>query len=365
MRSLRLLLVTDAVGGVWIYSLELARALKPLGVETVLAAMGPSPTAEQKDAAAGIRLIDTGLPLEWLDTSREEIEAAALALAEIARRENADLVQTSSAALIAGAQFGCPTIAVQHSCVATWWAAVRGTALGEEFAWRRELVAAGLCRAVAAVAPTQAFADATRHAYELERPVLAVHNGRSLRPTRALPRGDFVFTAGRLWDEGKNIATLDRAAARIAAPFQAAGTTEGPNGASVALENIAVIGQLSETRLAGVLAAQPVFVSAALYEPFGLAVLEAAQAGCALVLSDIPTHRELWDGAAVFVDARDDCAFARGTEQLLANESRRDSFGAAARERAAQYTPERMARGMLEIYARVTDAQPQLIAGAA
>ena len=41
----------------------------------------------------------------------------------------------------------------------------------------------------------------------------------------------------------------------------------------------------------------------ALYEPFGLAVLEAAQAGCALVLSDIPTFRELWDGAALFVAA--------------------------------------------------------------
>ena len=44
-----------------------------------------------------------------------------------------------------------------------------------------------------------------------------------------------------------------------------------------------------------------VFVSPALYEPFGLAVLEAAQAGCALVLSDIPTFRELWDGVALFV----------------------------------------------------------------
>ena len=40
------------------------------------------------------------------------------------------------------------------------------------------------------------------------------------------------------------------------------------------------------------------------YEPFGLAVLEAAQAGMRLVLSDIPSFRELWDGAATFVASR-------------------------------------------------------------
>ncbi len=44
-----------------------------------------------------------------------------------------------------------------------------------------------------------------------------------------------------------------------------------------------------------------IFAHPARYEPFGLAVLEAAMAGCALVLGDIPTLRELWDGAAVFV----------------------------------------------------------------
>ncbi len=48
-------------------------------------------------------------------------------------------------------------------------------------------------------------------------------------------------------------------------------------------------------------AAATVFASMARYEPFGLAVLEAAQAGMRLVLSDIPTFRELWDGAAIFV----------------------------------------------------------------
>jgi glycosyltransferase involved in cell wall biosynthesis len=361
MNRLRLLLVTDAVGGVWVYSLELARALEPLEIETVLAVTGPSPSAGQRQAAAGIRLIDTGLPLEWLDTSEDQVARAGEALARIADEEGANVVQTSSAALLAGGAFDVACVAVQHSCVATWWAAVKGTKLPSDFEWRRDLVKRGLQRADAVVAPTRAFAEATEREYGVH--VTAVHNGRSARDVRPLPRGDFVFTAGRLWDEGKNAVTLDRAAARIDAPFQAAGPSSGPNGASVALHHLITIGELPDHRMAGLLASTPIYASAALYEPFGLSVLEAAQAGCALVLSDIATHRELWGGAVTFIDARDDEAFAGAISQLLADPSRRSGLGKRARERARQYAPERMAAEMAKIYARVM--QPQLIAGAA
>jgi glycosyltransferase involved in cell wall biosynthesis len=364
MSKLRLLLVTDAVGGVWTYSLELARALEPLDVETILAVTGPSPSAEQRAAAGHGKLIDTGFPLEWLDTGPAEIADAGKALALIAACEGADVVQTSGAALLAGGAFEQPIVAVQHSCVATWWAAVKGTPLPDDFRWRSDLVAQGLSKADAVVAPTRAFAAATERAYDLDRRVLAVHNGRTAQKLRDLPQGDFVFTAGRLWDEGKNVATLDRAAARIRAPFQTAGSTEGPNGASIALEHLIALGNLSEARVAGVLAARPIFASAALYEPFGLSVLEAAQGGCALVLSDIATHRELWDGAALFVDPRDDAAFASAVNDLLDRHEERERLGQIARERARQYSPQRMARQMADIYARVLQPQPQL-AGAA
>ena len=363
MMSLRLLLVSDAVGGVWTYSLELARALEPLRITTILAVTGPSPSPEQRQAAGGIRLIDTRLPLEWLDTSESQIARAGEELQRIAEREGADVVQTSSAALLAGAAFDRPCVAVQHSCVTTWWDAVKDGPLPRDFEWRRDLVKRGLERADTIVAPTHAFADATRDAYALDRPLVAVHNGRTTRELGPLPQGDFVFTAGRLWDEGKNVATLDWAAARIDAPFQAAGPAHGPNGASVALDHLLTLGDLSQDRIAGLLAARPIYASAALYEPFGLSVLEAAQAGCALVLSDIPTHRELWDGAAIFVEASDDGAFAAAIMQLFADRGRRNELGKRARERARSYVPERMAAAMAEIYGRVT--QPQLIAGAA
>lgn len=363
--ALRLLLITDAVGGVWVYSLELARALRPLGIETVLAVMGPSPTEQQRQEASDFKLIDTGLPLEWLDTTEEEVEAAAIALSAIAEGEGVDLVQTSSAALLAGADFGCPTVAAQHSCVASWWDAVRGTELPAEFRWRRNLVRRGLQRADAVVAPSQALAEKTASLYGVH--VEAIHNGRSAQHFSRVPQGEFVFTAGRLWDEGKNVATLDDAASRLRIPFQAAGAMYGPNGAGIALHHMRGLGNLSAERLSGLFAARPIYASAALYEPFGLSVLEAAQAGCALVLSDISTHRELWGGAALFVPPRDDAAFASAIERLTNEPSERQQLGERARARSQLYSPERMAAGMAGIYAQVLDAQGAhaAIAGAA
>src|SRR4051794_29933826 len=104
MSGLRLLLVTDAVGGVWTYSVELARALRPLGFQTTLAVMGPSPAEKHLEAAAGVELIDTGLPLDWLCGKASDIRAAGRAMAEIAGRTGAEIVQTCSAALLADAE---------------------------------------------------------------------------------------------------------------------------------------------------------------------------------------------------------------------------------------------------------------------
>jgi glycosyltransferase involved in cell wall biosynthesis len=366
---MRLLLVTDAVGGVWIYSLELARALRPLGVETLLVAIGPPPSAQQRTETAGFKLIETGLPLDWGATDADELHRAGDVIAELAAADSADVVQTCSAALLAHAAFDCPCVAVQHSCTATWWAAVRGSPLPPEFEWRRELVGRGLSRAAAVVAPSFAFAADTARTYSFQTAVQSIHNGRRADAQSPIPQSDFVLVASRLWDEGKNAATLDAAAAKLRVPVEAAGPVRGPNGAHVEFEHLHLLGDVSLARLAGLRAARPIFASAALYEPFGLSVLEAAQAGCALVLSDIPTHRELWNEAAIFVPSRDDAAFASAIQRLLDVPDERAEVGQRARAHAKQYTPERTASRMADIYARLVEApaqsKPLQMAGAA
>jgi glycosyltransferase involved in cell wall biosynthesis len=85
------------------------------------------------------------------------------------------------------------------------------------------------------------------------------------------------------------------------------------------------------------------------------------------VLSDIPTHREMWGGAAIFLPAREERAFASAIQDLLDDRDERHELGQLARARAQLYTPERMARGMADIYARLAQPlqMPAAIAGAA
>jgi glycosyltransferase involved in cell wall biosynthesis len=349
-------MTADAVGGVWQYALDLARGLAEHGVETTLAVMGPSPRPDQiaeAEEIPGLSLLPTKLPLDWTATTPDEVKSAGLALAALANGRAPDIVHLNSAALAAGARFDAPVVAVCHSCVATWWEAVREGPVPDDFLWRARLVQQGYRAADALIAPTAAFAQVTRRTYGLRAAPHVVHNGRSIaahQPNRPALCSAFAFTAGRLWDDGKNIAALDRAAGRLNVPVVAAGSLEGPNGARIEVRHIKAVGQLGDNEIPGWLKAAPVFVSTALYEPFGLAVLESAQAGCPLVLSDIPTFRELWDGVATFVPPDDDRAIAAAIQRVMDDPSLRARQGAAARERARAYSVEGMAEGVFEVY---------------
>ncbi len=355
--GLRLLMTADAAGGVWTYALDLAAGLAPHGVTTVLAVLGPDPTPDQMAQAAavpGLEIQLTGLPLDWLAGQSEVVLRAGQALSALAQKTRVDLIHLNSPAHAAGGGFPVPVLAVSHSCVATWWDAVRGGDLPPDFAWRTDLMRRGFLSASTLVVPSRALAEATARRYALPRMPVAVHNGR--RPIAAAGTAlaevppVMAFTAGRFWDAGKNIQTLDRAAARLDLPVFAAGPLDGPDGTRVSVTHLRCLGRLDETALATWLRAAPIYVSLALYEPFGLAVLEAAQAGCPLVLSDIPSFRELWDGAALFVPPQDDVAVTMAIAGLAENSAERARLGEAARQRAARYTVEAMAETMLAVY---------------
>ena len=349
----RILITTDAVGGVWTYTLDLAGALAEAGATVRVVTLGPRPGLEQRVDARrrDLDVVETGHALEWMAPGRDAVRLAGVAVARLARAFGADIVQLNTPALAAEARFAARLVAVNHSCVATWWAAVHGSTLPERYAWCAAMIGEGLSAADVAVTPTAAFATAVRDVHGLRRLPRAVHNGRA--PAAAAPCAeiDEIFAAGRLWDEGKNVRALNSAAGRVAWPVRAAGGMAKPEGGRVRFAALKATGHWPGERVRRHLALRPIFVSPARYEPFGLAILEAAQAGCALVLNDIPSLRELWGEAALFVDADDPADLAGGLQRLIDDRAHRRALGLAARDRARAYSVREMADGMIAIYA--------------
>ncbi len=340
-----ILMTTDAVGGVWRYTLDLARGAIGRGVPVTLAVLGPAPDANQRAQARGLNIVSTGLALDWTAESRVTLAASTEALRALAARIGAASIHLHAPALAGVAAWGLPVVAVAHSCVATWWQAVRGGDLPDDFRWRSNATQAGLAIADAVIAPTKAHAEATRAVYG-PLDIDIVRNGAA--PPPAVPgiaREPAILTAGRLWDEAKNAAALDRIAPELEVPVRAAGPVAGPNGVAIDLPNLDLLGQLDPAGMARAYAGASVYASLGRYEPFGLSVLEAALAGLALVLSDIPSFRELWEGAAIFVPPDD--------TPLPALRKALAQAPGSAQARARRYTLAAMVDGTLAVHRRV------------
>lgn len=347
-------MTADAVGGVWTYTMELARALAPRGVEVVVATMGPRPNdAQRAEAAASgnVTLVESDYRLEWMDAPWGDVARAGRWLLALEREVAPDVVHLNG--YVHGAlAWRAPVLVVGHSCVVSWWRAVKGGQPPAEWAPYRTAVARGLRRASAVVAPSRPMLDSLRADYGRLPAARVIHNARDAaryRPADA--KEPLVLAVGRLWDEAKNIGALARVAPRLSWPVAIAGATESPDGAAQRFEHVRQLGRLDPDALAGWLARAAIYAFPARYEPFGLSVLEAALSGCALVLGDVPSLRELWGDAAVFVSSDDDGELVAAIESLVRDEAGRRALAARARARAlARYTPERMADEYLDTY---------------
>jgi len=368
--SMKVLISTDTVGGVFAYTAELATALEAAGNEVLVATMGPplSPTQRQ---ALPARVHESGFRLEWMKDPWDEVAAAGALLLALEEQERPNVIHLSSYAH-GDLPFQAPKVLVAHSCVLSWWRAVQGGEAPRSWNRYRAEMAAGLESVDAIVAPTTAMLR------ELERdhafnPANAqvIHNGcptppppQPSSPSRELhrlfrsagrkvdavgERGPFVLGSGRLWDATKNLAALDMAAEGLAWPVVVAGDLGGAGAPQHALST----GVLDEARLASLRREAPIYAAPSLYEPFGRDILGAARDGCALVLGDIPSLHELWEDAAIFVDPRDPNGLRQALACLIEAPQLRADLAERARSRAAEYSIERTAAAYSALYQRL------------
>jgi glycosyltransferase involved in cell wall biosynthesis len=236
-----------------------------------------------------------------------------------------------------------------HSCVLSWWRAVKAEEAPPDWQRYRSAVESGLRAADLVVAPSRAMLRSLECDYGPLTASSVVPNGRD---AGAFPPGEkepLLFTAGRLWDEAKNLAAVEAAAARLPWPVYVAGDNRHPDG-SVRESPLRLLGRISATEVARWLARASIYLLPARYEPFGLSALEAALAGCALVLGDLPSLREVWGDAACYVSPDDAGMLQSEVRCLIRDAALRRTMAARARSRALSFTPERMARAYLSAY---------------
>jgi glycosyltransferase involved in cell wall biosynthesis len=346
-------MTADTVGGVWTYAVELARELDARGVHVAIATMGAPIAPHQRAGLAGCRevtLVEGNFRLEWMQEPWDEVDAAGEWLMALERDLRPDLVHLNQYAF--GALPLCaPKLVVAHSCVASWWRAVHGEAAPASWDTYRQRVRQGLLGADRVAAPTRAMLAALRSEYEWPGEGLVLSNGCVPHAFAPAPKRPRILAAGRFWDAAKNLQALDQAAPGLAWPVYVAGSANHPDGGTVLPQGVNVLGELPRAELARAMAQAAIYALPARYEPFGLSVLEAALSGCALVLGDIASLREVWGPAARYVPPGDSQALHAALAELIASGAERARLADAAQRRALRYSAAAMADGYLACYA--------------
>jgi len=344
----RVLLVADVVGGAGTFVGELTRALTVGETEVHLALLGPLRRRSefQRLRASSCELRD--LRLEWMEEPWADVEAVGEWVEELRELHRPDLIHMNTFAPVLSR--AVPVLLTVHSCVLTWWRAVHGRPAPAAWARYERLARAAIERAELTVTPTRALLSDLVAVYERLPGARVIPNGRSVRQTDrpGADRQRLVVSAGRLWDEAKNVDLLAQAAGAIHGRV----AVIGPGRVS----GVDALGALDSSAVLNWFSRAAVFAEPARYEPFGLAALEAALCGCALVLGDIPSLREVWGEAATFVSPHDADALVHAVNRLLDDRILRQEAARRALAAAARFSPSEMASAYSDAYRQLVAA---------
>jgi glycosyltransferase involved in cell wall biosynthesis len=299
----KILMTADSVGGVWIYALDLCRALQAFDIKVCLAVMGAPLSASQQHEAGTLHNVDireSCFKLEWMENPWEDVERAGEWLLQLEKAFEPDVIHLNGFCH-ANLQWNSPVIVVAHSCVLSWFNGVKNIPAPAEFSEYKHRVTRALRSADSVVSVSHSYAADLRKLYGFSGPVSVIYNGRDEHSFYSAEKKKQVFAMGRIWDEAKNLALLGRISNKVNFRILVAGNNHHPGTTSVVkVSNVQLLGVLTQPEVKHYLAESSIYVLPAKYEPFGLSVLEAALSGCVLLLADIPTLRELWQNTALY-----------------------------------------------------------------
>ena len=366
INAMRVLITADTVGGIWTYARDLVTGLVRRGVEVTLVSFGHMPEPRQLVWTEGLRNLDfrpTAFRLEWMQDSAEDIAASSEYLLNVIRETSPDVLHLNQ--FCYGAlDVDIPKIVVAHSDVVSWWVAVHGEQPPRSawIEWYREIVQGGLDRATTVIAPSRWMLSQIETYYGPRQSCSVIYNGRN--PQCFNPHSDkedIVLTVGRLWDSAKQVSLLTQH--DCGWPIVVAGETQHPDEAYrgdptriVCEGTLELKGKQNPEQLQSLFSGAAIYAATSRYEPFGLALVEAALSRCAIVANDIPSFREIWGETACYFNTNDAGGLRDTVLELAANKALRRQHAELAYQRAKRrYTAERMVDEYLETYASLSE----------
>lgn len=342
----RILMTTDAMGGVWTYVYELAKYLKNNNFEIILAVMGDAPLKRQFDqmlAIGNVTICYKPFRLEWMENPWDDVDMAGEWLLSLSELYGPDLVHINGYAHVS-LSWNLPVVCVAHSCVYSWFSHVKLKLPEPHWEEYKKRVKNGLSSATIVVSPSRAMLSDLEFLYGNVKNSRVIYNGRTRQNIEGGKKEPFIFASGRVWDEAKNLKLLGVLSGHFEWPLYIAGK------GNLNVECGRHLGLLSESEMVYWYNRASIYISTVLYEPFGLSVLEAAFGNCALVLSDISSLREIWGDAALFVNPRNTEEIIDSVEQLIKSNEMISEYARKANLHSHKYSADLMGNGYVEIY---------------
>jgi glycosyltransferase involved in cell wall biosynthesis len=342
-------MTADTLGGVWTYALELISGLQAYDIQVSLITFGAMPDHHQLRQAAGLnnlKLYPTDWKLEWMQNPWEDIASGAAFLLNLKDSLNPDIIHLNHLAH-GHLKWDKPVVTVVHSCVLSWWNAVKNEHTPGEWLKYKDLVESGLHLSDRVIAPSHYMLRETIKNYGSLKSAEVIYNGRNSSLFKVAEKEPFIFSMGRLWDEAKNVQALCRIASMLPLPVYIAGDALNPGtGKTEKFKNVHFLGKLSSDEVAGWLSRAAVYCLPALYEPFGLSLLEAALSECRIVCSSIDSLKEIWGESVIYANPRDELSLFESISKAIHDYANTgESF-----KKASLYTPRRMSEAYYKTY---------------
>ena len=235
----------------------------------------------------------------------------------------------------------------------------------DRFTWSHKLAAPVWRRVVRGAAmvtsPSEFLARMLRK--HLDIPVYIVRNGYNAAPRAGRTRRKLVLVVARLFPR-KGVQHFLQAISGLSAEWEYLIVGDGPYMESLREQAAALsspakfAGYVDQKDLIGLYEEASIFVFPSIQENFPMVLLEAMDAGCAVITTDAEGCAEVVGDSGIVIEKSNSLEIRRSLVQLMASETLRNQLSAQAVIRVECFRWSRIAAHFTEIFQAAVDRRP-------